>query len=150
MGEELFQEDSDVPAHVDAAAAAYAAEVARLAHGAVVEATAGLALRPDMRCGACMRRGCARHDAACACLQSGFPACRVGNEVVREVPTGWAEAEQGKHFDLSIVTLDEEVDGGFPALELGAGLARGVKTAEQERAFGRGGSRRRAWLLARW
>ncbi len=49
--------------------------------------------------------------------------------------------ELGKHFDVSIVTLDEVVDGGFPALELGAGLARGVKTAEQERAF-------RAWRVA--
>jgi hypothetical protein len=150
VGEELFQEDSDVPAHVDAAAAAYAAEVARLAHGAVVEATAGLALRSDlshaMRCLYAARLRTVRHDAACACLQSGYRA--AGYEVVREVPTGAGQkrgdlliAELGKHFDLSIVTLDEVVDGGFPALELGAGLARGVKTAEQERAF-------RAWRVA--
>ena len=150
VGEELFQEDSDVPAHVDAAAAAYAADVARLAHGAVVEATAGLALRSDlshaMRCLYAARLRTVRHDAACACLQSGYRA--AGYEVVREVPTGVGQkrgdlliAELGKHFDLSIVTLDEVVDGGFPALELGAGLARGVKTAEQERAF-------RAWRVA--
>ena len=50
-------------------------------------------------------------------------------------------AELGKHFDLSIVTLDEVVEGGFPALELGVGPARGVKSAEQERVF-------RAWLVA--
>ena len=150
VGEELFQEDSDVPAHVDAAAAAYAAEVVRLAHGAVVEATAGLALRSDWshsaRCLYAARLRTVRHDAACACLQNGYRA--AGYDVVREVPTGVGQkrgdlliAELGKHFDLSIVTLDEVVDGGFPALELGAGLARGVKTAEQERAF-------RAWLVA--
>ncbi len=63
--------------------------------------------------------------------------------MVREALTGVGQkrgdlliAELGKHFDL-IVTLDEVdvVDGGFPALELGVGPARGVKTVEQERAF---------------
>ena len=74
-----------MPAHVesDAAAAAYAAEVARLAHGAVVEATASLGLRSDwshrMRRGACMQplRGCARcvtmrHARACRVSRSGL------------------------------------------------------------------------------
>ena len=68
--------------------------------------------------------------------------------MVREAATGVGQkrgdlliAELGKHFDLSIVTLDEVVEGGFPALELGIGPARGVKSAEQERVF-------RAWLVA--
>ena len=68
--------------------------------------------------------------------------------MVREAATGVGQkrgdlliAELGKHFDLSIVTLDEVVEGGFPALELGVGPARGVKSAEQERVF-------RAWLVA--
>ena len=68
--------------------------------------------------------------------------------MVREAATGVGQkrgdlliAELGKHFDLSIVTLDEVVEGGFPALKLGVGPARGVKSAEQERVF-------RAWLVA--
>ena len=150
VGEELFQEDSGVPALVEAVAEAYVAEVARLAHGVVVEATAGLALRSDgshaMRCLYAARLRTVRHDAACTCLQGGYRA--AGYEVVREAATGVGQkrgdlliAELGKHFDLSIVTLDEVVEGGFPALELGIGPARGVKSAEQERVF-------RAWLVA--
>jgi hypothetical protein len=73
-----------VPAHVDAAAAAYAAGVARLAHGAVVEATAGLGLRSDWshsaRCLYAARLRTVCHDAACTCLQSGY--CAAGYEVV--------------------------------------------------------------------
>ena len=72
----------------------------------------------------------------------------LGASVLVPLPTGVGQkrgdlliTELGKHFDLSVVTLDEVVDGGFPALELWAGLARGVKTAEQERAF-------RAWRVA--
>ena len=72
----MFQEDSGVPALVEAVAEAYVAEVARLAHGVVVEATAGLALRSDgshaMRCLYAARLRTVRHDAACTCLQGGI------------------------------------------------------------------------------
>ncbi len=88
-----FQEDSDVPAHVDAAAAAYAAEVARLAHGAAVEATAGIALRSDlshaMRCLYAARLRTVRHAAACACLQGGYQRVTRWSARCRR---GWARS----------------------------------------------------------
>ncbi len=81
VGEELFQEDSGVPALAEAVAEAYVAEVARLAHGVVVEATGALALRSDgshaMRCLYAAQLRTVRHDAACTCLQGGGIARRV-------------------------------------------------------------------------
>jgi hypothetical protein len=94
-------------------------EVARLAMGVIVEATGGLALR-FVAFGAvlvCSAAAAAHGPSRCGVLAGWVP--RSGPRGGPRGADGGQKrgdiliAELGKNFDLSIVTLDEVVDGGF-------------------------------------